>query len=144
MPLGGWATEAGVSVGRPLEGRTVLIVEDDATIALDLALAFGKAGCTVLGPANTVAGAFALMADNRIDAVLLDVTLKRGELSFEVADALEALRVPFVFVSGHSTALMPPKHRDRLFFDKPYQSNEVVDALTRLLDGTGPVRMSVR
>ena len=116
-----------------LDGRTVLIVEDDAAIALDLRLALIRAGAVVVGPANSVEAAFALMADHTLDAAVLDVRLKNDELVFGLADALDALRIPFVFASGRSAALMPPKHRERPFLDKPFLSTEVVDLLAGLL-----------
>lgn len=117
-----------------LEGRTVLVVEDDPSIGLDLRMALTHVGATIAGPAVSVGAAFAAMADQAIDAAILDIRLKNNELVFAVADALAALRIPFVFASGRSAALMPLKHSDRPFFDKPFQSDEVVEALGRLLD----------
>jgi DNA-binding NtrC family response regulator len=116
-----------------LDGRTVLIVEDDAAIALDLRLALIDAGAVVVGPANSVEAAFALMADHTLDAAVLDVRLKNDELVFGLADALDALRIPFIFASGRSTALMPPKHRERPFLDKPFLAMDLVNLLVGLL-----------
>ena len=65
----------------PLEGRKILIVEDEAPIALSLAAAVAHAGGIAIGPAATVAAAFALMADHTLDGALLDIRL-RGETSF--------------------------------------------------------------
>jgi len=112
-----------------------MVVEDDPAIALDLRLALIRAGADVVGPANSVASAFAFMADHTIDGAILDVRLKNNELVFALADSLDALRIPFVFASGRSTALMPPKHRDRPFFDKPFHTVDVIEALRNLLRG---------
>ncbi len=117
-----------------LAGKSILVVEDDAAIALDLRVALGKAGATVVGPAGSVAEAFAALAENRIDAAVLDVRLRRDELVFPVADSLAALRVPFIFASGRSAALVPYGLRDRAFVDKPFQSAEVCRKLAELLD----------
>ena len=57
----------------------------------------------------------------------------RGEPSFPLADVLSVLGVPFVFVSGLSSALMPYTHRDRLLFDKPYNAQDVILALAGLV-----------
>jgi len=73
------------------------------------------------------------MADQRIDGALLDIRL-RNETSFPLADVLAVLEVPFVFVSGLSSALMPYPHRERPLFDKPYETDEVIAALARLID----------
>jgi DNA-binding response OmpR family regulator len=119
-----------------LDGRRILIVEDEAPIALSLATAVQQAGGSVVGPVASVAAAHAAMADNRIDGALLDIRL-RNETSFPLADVLAVLNVPFIFVSGLSSALMPYTHRDRPLFDKPYETGDVVAALARLLKGGG-------
>ena len=118
--------------GAPLEGRKILIVEDEAPIALNLASAVQQAGGIVIGPVATVAAAHAAMADNRLDGALLDIRL-RNETSFPLADVLAVLGIPFVFVSGLSSALMPYTHRERPLFDKPYESGEVIATLARLI-----------
>ncbi|WP_422000849.1 response regulator [Reyranella sp.] len=116
----------------PLKGRKILIVEDEATIALNLAKTIERAGGIVIGPVASVAAAHAAMADHRLDGALLDIRL-RSETSFPLADVLAALGVPFVFVSGLSSALMPYTHRDRPRFDKPYKADDVITALASLL-----------
>jgi hypothetical protein len=88
---------------RPLEGRKILVVEDEAPIALSLASGVSQAGGTVIGPVATVAGAFAAMADHTLDGALLDIRL-RNETSFALADVLAVLGIPFIFVSGLSSA----------------------------------------
>jgi DNA-binding response OmpR family regulator len=117
---------------RPLEGRKILVVEDEAPIALSLASGVSQAGGTVIGPVATVAGAFAAMADHTLDGALLDIRL-RNETSFALADVLAVLGIPFIFVSGLSSALMPYTHRDRPFFDKPYEVPEVIATLIKLV-----------
>ena len=117
---------------RPLEGRKILIVEDEAPIALSLAGAVAHAGGVTVGPAASVAASFALMADHTLDGALLDIRL-RDETSFPLADVLAVLGIPFVFVSGLSSALMPYPHRDRPLFDKPYEVRDVIATLARLL-----------
>src|SRR5262249_31309376 len=115
-----------------LQGRKILIVEDEAPIALNLAAAVSQAGGTVVGPAPSVAAAFGLMADHTLDGALLGIRL-RGETSFPLADVLSVLGIPFVFVSGLSSALMPYTHRDRPMFDKPYNAQDVIAALAGLV-----------
>ena len=57
----------------------------------------------------------------------------RNETSFPLADVLAVLNIPFVFVSGLSSALMPYTHRERPLFDKPYEATEVIAALESLV-----------
>ena len=118
-----------------LDGRTILIVENDPAIGLDLRASLFEAGAIPVGPANSVQNAFALIADHALDAAILDIRLHKDELVFPVADTLQALRVPYVFASGRSTALMPLRHGDRPFFDKPFRAAEIVEALAKILNG---------
>jgi two-component system, response regulator PdtaR len=74
-------------------GATVLIVEDEALVALDLALVLRDLGCVVLGPAADSAQALALLRQQRPDAVLLDLGLRDGfVLSLVEALAADDLR----------------------------------------------------
>jgi DNA-binding NtrC family response regulator len=116
-----------------LDGRTILIVENDPAIGLDLRASLFAAGAVPVGPANSVRGAFALIADHALDAAILDIRLNKDELVFPVADTLQALRVPYVFASGRSTALMPLRHGDRPFFDKPFHPEQIIEALSQIL-----------
>lgn len=116
----------------------MLVVEDDPAIGLDLRMALAHVGADTLGPVASVAAAFAVMADRAVNGAILDIRLKNNELVFPVADALAALRIPFVFASGRSASLMPLKHSDRPFFDKPFQSDKVVEMLGRLLEAARP------
>jgi DNA-binding response OmpR family regulator len=81
--------------------RTVLIVEDEFLIALDLTLVLEKRGWSVLGPVASVEAALHLL-DNATPAVaLLDVNLTDGPVTL-VAEALRARNVPFVMASAYS------------------------------------------
>ena len=58
-----------------LSGAQVLVVEDQALIAMDLEVTLREFGCAVLGPAASVAEALALAGRERPDAALLDLGL---------------------------------------------------------------------
>jgi DNA-binding NtrC family response regulator len=78
----------------------VLIVEDDPIIALgfeDTILGFGV---KTVRTASSVARALEMIADRAPDFALLDVGLVR-EKSFAIAERLEALTIPFAFVTGY-------------------------------------------
>ena len=85
-----------------LRGIKVLIAEDEAVVAFDLEFTLGDFGCTVLPPVASAAEALALMARERPDVALLDVSLNDGP-STPVARELVAAGVPYAVTSGYDT-----------------------------------------
>jgi DNA-binding NtrC family response regulator len=85
----------------------VLIVEDDPIIALDFEDTVLRLGVTTVRIAGSVSRALQLIDERAPDFVLLDVGLVR-EKSFAVAERLEALGIPFAFVTGYSTDVALP------------------------------------
>jgi DNA-binding response OmpR family regulator len=119
--------------GGVLKGRSILVVEDEHVTALNLMKILEDAGFKVIGPASTVAGAHACIADNRIDAALLDINLGKDTRIFPVAEVLVALHVPFAFVSGHPRTLMPPHLYGHSFIAKPFSPRDIIATLKELL-----------
>jgi CheY-like chemotaxis protein len=78
----------------------VLIVEDDPIIALGLEDTIFGFGVKMVRTAASVARALDMIADRAPDFALLDIGLVR-EKSFAIAERLEALKIPFVFVTGY-------------------------------------------
>ncbi len=127
----------GTSLGNVLEGVRVLVVEDEAVIALDLETTLRGFGCEVLGPAPTVPEALALLADGRSDVALLDLGLKDG-WSGPVAEALGTSRVPFALVTGYPRGgLDSPALRDAPHLAKPFAAEGLREVVLGLLGG-GP------
>ena len=84
---------------------------------------------TVRTAAN-VATALRLIADRPPQFALLDVGLVR-ETSFAIAERLEALKIPFVFVTGYDAAAsIPAPFSDRPRLPKPC-STEALEAMLR-------------
>lgn len=77
----------------------VLVVEDEALIALDLAMTIEEMGAVVCGPFNSVDRA-APTCDT-VDGAILDVDIKGGTV-FALADRLHAKGTPMVFHTGRS------------------------------------------
>jgi len=100
----------------------VLIVEDDLIIALDLEETIREAGVKTSRTATNVAEALDFIAARVPDFALLDIGLQ-GETSLAVADRLDALGVPFVFLTGYGARAMPlPRFGDRPRIEKPFSS----------------------
>jgi CheY-like chemotaxis protein len=78
---------------------SVLIVEDEPFIAVDLAEAVDEARGKVIGPAGSVREALVLIEQNLVQAAILDVNLSDGDVT-PVTELLIEVGVPVIFYSG--------------------------------------------
>jgi DNA-binding response OmpR family regulator len=115
----------------------VLIVEDDPLIGEHICTWLAEAGYRPVGPARSVTEAKAAIADHALGAALLDIHLGGDDRSFELADILGALHVPFAFLSAYSSVLTPRKFRDAPHLMKPFSGEDLAALLHRLV-GTPP------
>jgi CheY-like chemotaxis protein len=115
-----------------IAGRRLLVVEDDYWIASDLAAWLESEGADVLGPAGSVDDALGLLRTASLpDAGVLDINLGE-ERVFPVAEALQAARVPFVFLSGYDAKEVPDSYRGALACAKPLDRAKLLRALAEL------------
>lgn len=113
------------------ETRKILVVEDEALVAMLVEDALLDAGFAVIGPAATVEEALALLDDERPDAVVLDLNLA-GETSTPVADLLASRGIPYVIATGYGASGLPPGHQDAMVLAKPYDPAELTSMLGRI------------
>ena len=113
----------------------VLIVEDDPIIALDFEDTILGFGVKAVRCAGNVAHALMMIAERAPDFALLDVGLARGK-SFDVADRLAALNIPFAFVTGYSGDRVDAAYAHWPRLPKPCSS----EALLAALKNVGRVR----
>ena len=121
----------GVDRGR-LQGKKVLIVEDEALIAMLFEDILEDSSCQIVGPAMNVRQAIELATAAEIDVAVLDVNLN-GESSFPVAALLAGRGVPLVFSSGYGSQGLPAEWQGRPTLPKPFTSDEVLDTLARIV-----------
>ncbi len=114
-----------------LQGKRVLVVEDEVVLAMMLEDVFADAGAHVVGPAATVEQAIALVASQAIDVALLDVCL-RDQRSDPVAEALRQRGVPYVLATGYSNP-HGAELADGPTLHKPYRFDQVEAALLAAL-----------
>src|SRR5690606_21322905 len=79
--------------GPDLEGKRVLVVEDEPLIAMDIAATLSEAGCIVVGPASTDEKARQLIEEKALDLALLDANLN-GKPAEDVAALLTRRGIP--------------------------------------------------
>ncbi len=113
---------------RLLDGLRVLVVEDVAMLAWAVSDVLANAGAEVAGPAPSVARALALLAEQEVDAAVLDKNLN-GEPSEPIADVLAARGVPFVFLTGYGSDDTEGRHAERPTLGKPLKSHVLVQTL---------------
>lgn len=75
--------------------------------------------------------AISTIGEQPIDAALLDIELM-SERSYEVAERLQDLHIPFTFLSGHTVRELPPKMRDRPVLTKPVERALLLAAVQRM------------
>lgn len=115
-----------------LQGRRIMVVEDEALVAMLVEDALLDAGAVVLGPSATVAEALALLErSDAPDAAVLDLNLA-GETSTPVADALVARGVPFVVATGYGASGLPSGYEHVPVLAKPYDPDELTSSLARI------------
>jgi CheY-like chemotaxis protein len=118
--------ESASSDGMP---GNVLIVEDDPIIALDFEDTILGFGVNAVRTAGNVLKALEMIADHAPDFALLDVGLVR-EKSFAIAERLDALKIPFAFVTGYGADLrLPAEFAGRPRLLKPCSSEALQSAL---------------
>ncbi|AWK89904.1 response regulator [Azospirillum thermophilum] len=106
----------------------VLLVEDETLVAMAVEDALSMHGVEVVGPADSVPLALELVERGGFDGALLDVNL-RGERVDQVADALAARGLPFIFTTGTGADGVPEGHRHRPVLTKPFRDAEMSAAI---------------
>jgi len=119
-----------------LQGKRVLVVEDEALILMLMEDELTGAGAEVVGPACCVKEALELIdqaaADGGLSAAVLDINLD-GEMVSPVADRLAVLGVPFIFATGYAEGHNRGLHATAPTLKKPFDADTlagVVKALT--------------
>jgi DNA-binding LytR/AlgR family response regulator len=118
--------------GLPLDGRRVLVVEDEYLIAEDLREQLEASGAQVIGPVGHLEAALDHARDERIDAAVLDLNLG-GAAAFPVADLLADRSVPMVFSTGYDAIAIPPRYAHVRTCIKPLAIATLVRALEQEL-----------
>ena len=120
--------------GTSLAGRSILIVEDEPLIALDIVYAFEKAGAVTFS-ARTLAEAIDMVEHDGLSAAVLDFGL--GDAHSEVICKRLAERdIPFVLHSGHTHA--SDACRGGAVVPKPAPADRLITTIAGLLRRESP------
>jgi two-component SAPR family response regulator len=106
----------------------VLVVEDDALVALDLADMVADLGHDVVGPFTSVSAALPFCQSEHIDFAVIDFNLGR-ETSEKIADRLREQSILFVFLTGYRSSSLPDRFQDCCIVSKPVHSAKLQEAI---------------
>lgn len=111
-----------------LNGRRILVVEDDALIAADLMQGLEALGADVVGPFGRVSDALRRVEDGApIEGAILDIRVG-GELVYRLVDKLRGRGIPMVFATGTDARDIPQRYRDVARYQKPYRIDEMAQS----------------
>jgi PAS domain S-box-containing protein len=120
-------------VNLTLSGNRVMIVEDEALVAMVVSESLAALGCSVVGPFSRCADAIAAMDLGDVDAAILDVNLG-GEMIYPLADVLARRGVPFIFVTGYGAESIDTRFTHIPVIQKPVERH----VLQRIFSPRGP------
>ena len=113
----------------------ILVVEDENWLAMELAWLVQEAGYAVLGPERSVAEAQKALGRVKVDLALLDIRLG-GETVFPITEMLEAMGVPFIFITGNPD-LLPAEYSERPLLAKPWTTSTLLSLIPQVLGAKG-------
>jgi CheY-like chemotaxis protein len=109
------AKQAGVA-----PGRRVLLVEDEALVAMMIQDCLTEWGHSVIGPIGRASDALQAVKECDYDAAILDINLGDG-MAYPVAEILSARGVPFVFVTGYEADTVDDRFSNIPVLQKPIE-----------------------
>lgn len=122
-----------MTFAQPPRPATLLIVEDEALVALVLCDALIDAGYHVLDLTAGHAEAMSVARASRPDLALVNIDLENGGDGVALAEQLKALGVPVVFISGQTSRARSAKTDAIASMPKPYDAEDMVMVVNYLL-----------
>jgi len=120
------------SVVANIRPRRVLVVEDEALIALFITDQLAELGHIAVGPAFSLPEALRLASTASIDLALLDLNL-RGVFAGEVADLLTRRTIPLIFITGDYAPDPDLRFANIEVLEKPFKASDLQLAIARTL-----------
>jgi DNA-binding response OmpR family regulator len=120
-----------------LDGRRIMVVEDEVLIAMLIEASLQDHGCEVVGPFARLHEALRAAKDEKLHAAIMDVNLA-GERVFPVAEILWRRSVPFLLLSGYGEAVLPEDRRYWKLQSKPFEMNRVLATVSEMIAAAEP------
>jgi CheY-like chemotaxis protein len=114
---------------KPLEGVTVLLVEDNLLIALEAEEMLTDFGARLVVSASTLRAAEDAILTHAFGFAMLDINVGRGT-SFDLARRLRSTGAPLIFASGYGDqAALDSDHSGSIIIQKPYERDHLRRAI---------------
>ncbi len=116
-------------------GTSVLIIEDEPLIAMDIEQMVQNLGHTVTGIARTHEEAIAAVKENEPGLVLADIQLADGSSGIDaVRDILDTINVPVIFITAFPERLLTGQRPEPAFLvTKPFHPDMVRALISQAL-----------
>lgn len=118
-----------------VSGR-VMIIEDEAIIAMDIEAIVSEMGHMVTGIARTRTEAVALAASNRPDLILADIQLADNSSGIDAVNDILAQfdDIPVIFITAFPQRLLTGKRPEPAFLiTKPFSEDQVTSAVSQAM-----------
>ena len=115
-----------------LAGRSILIVEDEPLIALEVHAAFRAAGASIISAADSKE-ALRMIGLPDLSAAVVDINLGDGDDCSAVCKRLSERGIPFVFYTGEARADILRKWPDAPILTKLADMQRIVEVVARVL-----------
>jgi len=122
-------------IARSVAGR-VMIIEDEAIIAMDIAAIVSEMGHTVTGIARTRTEATELAAARRPDLILADIQLADNSSGIDAVNDILARfhHLPVIFITAFPQRLLTGKRPEPAFLiTKPFSEEQVRSAVSQAM-----------
>jgi len=131
--------------GPPLNGAvpSVMIVEDEMLVALDLQESIKSLGYDVVGPYASLADAIEGAETQAVDFAILDLNLN-GEMTYDLADELVKRGVPIVFTTGYEADAITSRFRNCRVLNKPVVKDVLEGLLKEHFAPQAPLKAAAR
>ncbi len=114
-----------------LQGRTILVLEDEPLVRLDVSSILRAEGARIHSP-HTVAEAVTVIRNQALSLALLDVNLGENDCS-EICQLCAARGIPVIFHTGYTPEHVAKTWPQAVVLSKPVTPRQIIDIVADVL-----------
>jgi DNA-binding NtrC family response regulator len=119
----------------PLAGKSILVIEDESLIAMNVEYSLNEAGAATVTIASSLAQAQTALMNGSYDAAVVDFRLPDGDANVLI-DVLSGREIPVVVTTGDSFVRADLRKRVAVL-RKPYSDRDLIKVMTWLARAPG-------